>query len=76
MVIANPPYIFARNSAQKGLTEADKQFFYTHYRLAEYQAILYPLFVEKGASVLRPGGFLCFITPNNWLTINTNKAIR
>ncbi len=37
---------------------------------------LYPLFVEKGAKVLRARGYLCFITPNNWLTINTNKTMR
>jgi hypothetical protein len=37
---------------------------------------LYPLFVEKGTRLLRPKGSLCFITPNNWLTINTNKTMR
>jgi hypothetical protein len=76
VVIANPPYIFARESAKKGFKEEDKQYFYKHYELAEYQLNLYPLFVEKGARLLRPNGSLCFITPNNWLTINTNKAMR
>lgn len=76
VVIANPPYIFARESAKKGLTDEDKQYFYKHYELAEYQVNLYPLFVEKGTRLLRPAGSLCFITPNNWLTINTNKTMR
>jgi len=76
VVIANPPYIFARESTKKGLTDADKRFFYKHYQLAEYQVNLYPLFVEKGTRVLQPRGCLCFITPNNWMTINTNKAMR
>jgi hypothetical protein len=76
IVIANPPYIFARDSAKKGFKAEDKQYFYKHYELAEYQVNLYPLFVEKGTHLLRPGGSLCFITPNNWLTINTNKAMR
>jgi hypothetical protein len=44
--------------------------------LAEYQVNSYPLFLEKGTRLLRQGGCLCFITPNNWLTINTNKAMR
>ena len=76
VVIANPPYIFARDSAKKGFKAEDKQYFYKYYELAEYQLNLYPLFVEKGTHLLRPGGALCFITPNNWLTINTNKAMR
>jgi type I restriction-modification system DNA methylase subunit len=75
-VIANPPYIFARESKKKGLTDEDKGYFYKHYELAEYQVNLYPLFIEKGTRLLRANGCLCFITPNNWLTINTNKKLR
>jgi len=76
VVVGNPPYIFARNSAAKGLTEAIKRYFYDHYELAEYQLNLYPLFIEQGTLLLNPTGVLCFITPNNWLTINTNKTLR
>jgi len=76
IVIANPPYIFARESVKKGLSEQDKRYFYEHYELAEYQVNLYPLFVEQGVRLLSPSGCLCFITPNNWLTINTNKTMR
>jgi len=76
VVIANPPYIFARESKKKGLTENDKKYFYEHYELTEYQLNLYPLFIEKGTKLLRAKGCLCFITPNNWLTINTNKTLR
>jgi len=76
VAIANPPYIFARNSQMKGLTDTDKKYFYKHYQLAEYQVNLYPLFVEKATSLLKPNGCLCFITPNNWLTINTNRKMR
>jgi len=76
IAIGNPPYVFARNSAAKGLTDADKSYFYAHYALAEYQVNLYPLFVERGSHFLTPSGVLCFITPNNWLTINTNKLLR
>ncbi|MFH0341543.1 MAG: Eco57I restriction-modification methylase domain-containing protein [Chromatiales bacterium] len=76
VVFANPPYIFARESKKKGLTNEDKKHFYKQYDLAEYQVNLYPLFLEKGTRLLRSGGCLCFITPNNWLTINTNKTMR
>ncbi|MEW6618275.1 MAG: TaqI-like C-terminal specificity domain-containing protein [bacterium] len=76
VVIANPPYIFARESKKKGLSNEDKGYFYEHYELAEYQVNLYPLFIEKGTYLLRANGCFCFITPNNWLTINTNRRLR
>lgn len=76
IVIANPPYVFARNSAQKGLTDEDKKYFYKNYVLAKYQVNLYALFIELSTKMLKNGGCLSFITPNNWLTINTNKALR
>ena len=76
IAIANPPYIFARNSAQKGLSKEDKQYFYDNYNLAEYQVNLYPLFIEQATQILCKDGRLTFITPNNWLTINTNRSLR
>jgi tRNA1(Val) A37 N6-methylase TrmN6 len=76
VVIGNPPYVFARDSAAKGITEAAKAYYNAKYSLAEYQINLYPLFIEAGSRALRKKGVLCFITPNNWLTINTNRKLR
>ncbi len=76
IVIGNPPYVFARDSAAKGITQAAKDYYYANYSLAEYQVNLYPIFIEAGSRVLNKQGILCFITPNNWLTINTNRKLR
>ena len=76
VVIGNPPYIGARNSKKNGRTEQDKAYYYNNFKLAKYQVNLYPLFIEKGQSLLNKLGTFCFITPNNWLTINTNKDLR
>jgi len=76
VVIGNPPYVFARNSKSKGMTDTNKSYFYENYSLAEYQINLYPLFIEKGTNILKNNGILCYITPNNWLTLNTNKQLR
>jgi len=76
IAIANPPYIFARNSAQKGLKKEDKKYFYDHFELIENQVNLYPLFIEKATQLLQKNGCLTFIIPNNWLTINTNRKLR
>ena len=74
--IGNPPYVFARSGESKGLTEVEKAHFYKNYSLAEYQINLYPLFIERGTKLLNDHGTLSFITPNNWLTINTNSLLR
>ncbi|MFN0075597.1 MAG: Eco57I restriction-modification methylase domain-containing protein [Prosthecobacter sp.] len=76
IVIGNPPYVFARDSAAKGITQAAKDYYYANYSLAEYQVNLYPIFIEAGSRALTKEGVLCFITPNNWLTINTNRKLR
>ena len=76
IVIGNPPYVFARDSAAKGITQAAKDYYYANYSLAEYQVNLYPIFIEAGSRALTKQGVLCFITPNNWLTINTNRKLR
>lgn len=76
VLIGNPPYVFARNSAAKGITQAVKDYYYANYSLAEYQVNLYPIFIEVGSRCLTKQGILCFITPNNWLTINTNRKLR
>jgi hypothetical protein len=76
VVIGNPPYVFARNSQKKGLSVQDKEYFYNHFELAEYQVNLYPLFIEQGHRLLKEKGLLSYITPNNWLTINTNRKLR
>jgi len=76
VVIGNPPYVFARDSAAKGITQLAKDYYYANYSLAEYQVNLYPIFIEAGSRTLTKQGVLCFITPNNWLTINTNRKLR
>ena len=76
VVIGNPPYVFARNSDEKGITQEDKNIYYKKFQLAKYQINLYHLFVEQGVNLLSPKGIFAYIIPNNWMTINTNKDFR
>jgi adenine-specific DNA-methyltransferase len=32
------------------------------------------LFIEKSIDLLASGGYLCFVTPNNWMTYNNNNT--
>ncbi len=76
VVIANPPYIFARNSLDKGLTTEIKQYYKSNFKVAEYQLNLYPLFMELADNLLCLKGHFAFITPNNFLTLNTDSILR
>ncbi len=75
-VIGNPPYVFARESNEKGMDEISKNYYYNKFDVAKYQINLYHLFVEQGSKLLSSKGVFSYIIPNNWLTINTNQELR
>ena len=73
IVIANPPYIFARNQS---FDDKTKQYYLSNYEVAEYQANTYTLFMELGYKLLKKNGTFAYIVPNNMLTIQSNQKIR
>lgn len=73
LVIGNPPYIFARNQS---FTLDMKKYYSKTYKVSEYQANTYTLFIELAYKLMRSGGTFSYIIPNNFLTIQTNSKIR
>lgn len=73
LMIGNPPYIFARNQS---FSDDMKKYYLNTYKVSEYQANTYPLFIELAYKLMRAGGTFSFIIPNNFLTIQTNTKIR
>jgi len=69
-VIGNPPYV--RQESLKGV----KEYFQTHYTAYHGTADLYVYFIEKGMSLLRPGGIFSYIVANKWLRANYGTALR
>jgi hypothetical protein len=69
-VIGNPPYV-----RQESLKE-QKEYFQTHYAVYQGTADLYAYFIEKGISLLRPGGIFSYIVANKWLRANYGKPLR
>lgn len=69
LCLGNPPYISSglrgavtqRPERQRALRER-----YPHS--AEYKLNTYPLFIERGLELLRPGGVLGYILPDSFLT--------
>ena len=71
-VIGNPPYIFARD---EGFSIIEKQYF-QKFKHHSYQLNTFTLFTEQGFDCLGRNGYLGYIIPNNWLTIDTMKPFR
>ncbi|MFZ5817524.1 MAG: TaqI-like C-terminal specificity domain-containing protein [Bacillota bacterium] len=69
LCLGNPPFI---SSGLRGAVVHDPERLralrqrYPH--AAEYKLNTYPLFVERGLELLRPGGILGFILPDSFLT--------
>jgi adenine-specific DNA-methyltransferase len=72
-IIGNPPYIFTRN---EGIDPKQKAYFYNHYKFQSSQLNTFGLFLEQSHRLLKRNGELGFITPNNWLTIDTFSEMR
>ncbi len=69
-VIGNPPYV-----RQEGLG-AQKEYFKTHYAVYAGTADLYAYFIERGVTLLRPGGRFAYIVANKWLRANYGAPLR
>ncbi|MBI2843895.1 MAG: Eco57I restriction-modification methylase domain-containing protein [Armatimonadetes bacterium] len=72
-VIGNPPYIFTRNER---ISQVEKSYFCRHYWYQFVQLNTFSIFVERCHALLRQRGVLGFITPNNWLTIDSFSRLR
>jgi N-6 DNA Methylase/TaqI-like C-terminal specificity domain len=73
VIIGNPPWVFARSGR---LRQAEKDYYYRSYDVANYQLNTYALFIERSYRMLRAGGRLGFIVPNTWLTIISFEPVR
>lgn len=73
VIIGNPPYVFTRG---QNFSENEKKYYCKNYNLSNYQINTYLLFIEKSINLLNEKGFLGFIVPNTWLTIESFKKLR
>jgi len=71
VVIGNPPYINNRNLPAK-----DKTLFEKKYSTAQQQYDIYVLFYELALSLVKPGGYVGFITPNKFAITNYGTPLR
>ena len=67
-IIGNPPYL----NVKRGFFKDDQEFLESRYETAKGQYDLYRLFIERGLTLLKEGGFLGFIIPRRSFT-NENE---
>jgi type I restriction-modification system DNA methylase subunit len=69
VVIGNPPY-------GAKLSNSDKNYFKTNYRITEYNFDTYNFFFELSIKILKNNSLLGFITPNTFLVVEFGILLR
>ena len=73
VIVGNPPYVSSRGG---NFTASEKEFYYTNFALTESKLNTYLLFIEQAYNLLTDGGYLGYIIPNTWLTVDSFKTLR
>jgi type I restriction-modification system DNA methylase subunit len=85
IVIGNPPYIqLQKATGRKAIDKKGKEYdeklgdLYVDcgFETFEKTGDIYCLFYEKGMSLLKPQGILCYITSNKWMRAGYGESIR
>jgi len=71
-VIGNPPYVTLSNDI---FSESILSYL-NSYQVAQYKTDLFHLFIQKGIDLLKTDGFLGYITPNTWFTLQFTTKLR
>lgn len=69
-IVGNPPYV------RQEFIQPYKPYLELKYDVYQGAADLYVYFYEKGAEVLRGGGYLAYITANKWLKAAYGQPLR
>ena len=75
MVIGNPPYIQLQKAIDHKCKHADL-YKDQNFKTFERPGDIYCLFYEKGISLLKKDGLLCYITSNKWMRAGYGEKLR
>jgi type I restriction-modification system DNA methylase subunit/predicted type IV restriction endonuclease len=71
-VIGNPPYVLL----SKDIYSATVLDYLGAYEVAQYKTDLFHIFIQRGVTLLKQGGFFGYIVPNPWLTLKFTEKLR
>ncbi len=72
-VVGNPPY---RIILKDDFEDSAIEYLEKKYSSFKYKADLFHLFIEKAISLLKENGYLGYITPNTWYTLQFTDKLR
>ena len=72
LVIGNPPYIRSNNICKIYKKRKELKEYVVHQGSTD----IYTYFYEQGLNLLKPSGFLCFITSNKWMRSKYGGKLR
>lgn len=75
-VIGNPPYVQLQKLQPVQKTEMQAEADEKHYTTYTRSGDLYQLFYERGWQILRPNGYLCYISSNKWMRTDYGESTR
>ncbi|MDR2266967.1 MAG: Eco57I restriction-modification methylase domain-containing protein, partial [Christensenellaceae bacterium] len=76
IVIGNPPYIHLENISDKDIMTIIVDKKRPRYLTYSGHGDLYCLFYEQGLKLLKPQGFLTYITSNKWMRASYGESLR
>lgn len=75
-IVGNPPYISFYSKRANNISQADRDYYKTHYRMGSGRINTYCLFIERSFDLLVPSGMLGFIVPNTVLIMKSYEKLR
>lgn len=72
VVIGNPPYVQIQKMESEHKAALDAKGYKTFAKTGD----IYCLFYERGMDILKPQGYLCYITSNKWMRAAYGKPLR
>lgn len=69
VIIGNPPY-------GASISKIEQRYYLSEYKTAHYKLDTFGLFTEKGISLLKANGYMAYIMPYTWLTIQQHRKLR
>jgi len=70
-IIGNPPYIRPHK-----MDDDVKKYFWNHLKTFIAKSDIYSCFMERAIALLKPKGYLSFIVPHTWTSLESFEAIR
>jgi hypothetical protein len=75
-IVGNPPYVSYYAKRAKSISEREKKYYKSTYRMGKGRINTYCLFIERAFDLLPPSGVLGFIVPNTLLIMKSYEPLR